>query len=236
MKTPILAYLGLTSLIAALAGLVGCSQDPPDVVLPSRPVTWSPTSLAAGSQTFNHEQQSVGSGVNGITDPTLKIEDDAIIGPPDVVARLHGAQKMQYATLGRILKDLGVDLSSTTATSAGELYASGQSALGIAVYASRVPEMILPSTSALAKEYDIFVAAADEILKDNLASSTRCPGTALLNETGQFTHDGLSCLLGKPAKPDHLTLANQLVSQSTDLATGQQLAVATLLAAAHTSE
>ncbi len=97
--------------------------------------------------------------------------------------------------------------------------------------------MILPSTSALAKEYDIFVAAAAEILKSNLASSTRCPGVELVDTTtGEFTHDGLSCLLGKPAKPDHLTLVNQLVSAATDQATGQQIAVATLLAAAHTSE
>jgi len=106
----------------------------------------------------------------------------------------------------------------------------------VAVYPSRVAEMIIPSTSALAKEYDIFVAAASEILKDNLASSTRCPGVQLLDTTGNFTHDGISCILGKPAKPDHLTLVNQLVAAASDQATGQQIAVATLLAAAHTSE
>jgi hypothetical protein len=230
--------LVLTSLGAVLAALVGCQQDSTDVLMPpSHTYAWSPSSLAAGPNTFDHPQQSVGSGVNGITDPTLKLQSDEVIGPPDVVARLHGAQKIQYATLGRILTDLGVDLTSTAATSAGELYASGQGALGVAVYSSRVPEMILPSTSALAKEYDIFVAAAAEILKANLASSTRCPGVAIVDATtGEFTHDGLSCLLGKPAKPDHLTLANQLVAAATDQATGQQIAVATLLAAAHTSE
>jgi len=230
--------LVLTSLGAALLALVGCQQAPtPDMLVPSHTPAWSPGSLAAGSNTFDHPMQSVGSGVNGITDPTLKLQSDEVIGPPDVVARLHGAQKMQYATLGRILTDLGVDLTSTTATSAGELYSSGQGALGVAIHASRVPEMILPSTSALAKEYDIFVAAASEILKANLALSTRCPGVAIVDTTtGEFTHDGLSCLLGKPAKPDHLTLANQVVAAATDQATGQQIAVATLLAAAHTSE
>ncbi len=231
--------LVLMSFGATLVALAGCQQDSsPELLMPTAySPNWSPSSLAAGPNTWNHPAQSVGDGVNGITDPTLKVEDDAIIGPPDVVARLHGAQKMQYATLGRILKDLGVDLSSTTATSAGELYASGQSALGVAVYASRVPEMILPSTSALAKEYDIFVAAASEVLTSNLASSTRCPGVQIVDATtGDFTHDGLSCLLGKPAKPDHLTLANQLVSQAPTQAIGQQIAVATLLAAAHTSE
>ena len=38
------------------------------------------------------------------------------------------------------------------------------------------------------------------------------------------------------SKPDHLTLVNQLVAAASDQATGQQIAVATLLAAAHTSE
>ncbi|HEY6461363.1 MAG TPA: hypothetical protein VIY73_14455, partial [Polyangiaceae bacterium] len=115
-------------------------------------------------------------------------------------------------------------------------YAAGQSPLGVAVYASRTPEMITPSTSALAKEYDIFAAAAPEILASNLAASKRCPGAQLVDSTGAFTADGLSCLMGKPAKPEHLTLANQLVSAASDKATGQQIAIATLLAAAHTSE
>ncbi len=166
----------------------------------------------------------------------MKLMDDQVIGTPDVVARLHGAQKIQYATLGRILTDLGVNVASTAANSAGLLYAQGQGALGVAVYQSRVPEMIIPSTSALAKEYDIFVAAATEIITSNLASSKRCPGVTILDTTGAFTHDGLSCVMGKPAKADHLTLANQLVSQAPDKTTGQELAIATLLAAAHTSE
>jgi len=225
----------LTSLGAAVVALVGCQQDAGNSSLASHYVPYSQGSLAAGPNTWNHQAQSIG-GDNGITDPTQKVADDQAIGPPDVVARLHGAQKVQYASLALLLTDLGVDLTSTTANSAGELYSTGQGPLGVAVYPSRVAEMIIPSTSALAKEYDIFVAAASEILKDNLASSTRCPGVQLLDTTGNFTHDGISCILGKPAKPDHLTLANQLVAQAPDPVTGQELAIATLLAAAHTSE
>jgi hypothetical protein len=226
--------LVLTSLGAAVVAIVGCQQNGSDSLLPHAE-PWSQSSLAAGpSNTWNHPAQSTG-GQNGIVDPTQAVAEEAQIGSPDVVARLHGAQKMQYATLSTILADLGVDMTSTTTNSAGELFADGQGPLGVAVYPSRVPEMIVPSTSALAKEYDIFVAAATEILKSNLASSTRCPGVQLITN-GQFTHDGLSCLLGKPAKPDHLTLANQLVSQAPDPVTGQELAIATLLAAAHTSE
>jgi hypothetical protein len=225
----------ITSLGAAVVALVGCQQGAGDP-LASRSGAWSPTSLAAGpGNTWNHQAQSTG-GQNGITDPTQVVAEDQAIGTPDVVARLHGAQKIQYAALGLILTDLGVDVTSTTANSAGALYQSGQGPLGVAVYASRTPEMLNPSTSALAKEYDIFVAAATEILKSNLASSTRCPGTQLLDTTGAFTHDGISCLIGKPATADHLTLANQLVSQAPDTTTGPELAIATLLAAAHTSE
>jgi hypothetical protein len=228
--------LVLTTLGAAVVALVGCQQDAGDSSLAPHFEPYSNSSLAAGSaNTWNHMAQSIG-GDNGITDPSVKVQDDQAIGPPDVVARLHGAQKIQYATLALILADLGVNVKSTTANSAGELYTSGQGPLGVAVYPSRVAEMIIPSTSALAKEYDIFVAAATEILKSNLATSTRCPGTQLLDTTGNFTQDGISCLLGKPAKPDHLTLANQLVAQASDPVTGQELAIATLLAAAHTSE
>ena len=226
----------LTSLGAAVVALMGCQQDPGDASRGEHFEPYSPSSLAAGSgNTWNHQAQSIG-GDNGITDPATKQQDDQAIGPPEVVARLHGAQKVQYLTLSLILADLGVAMTSTTANSAAQLYKSGQGPLGVAVYPSRVAEMIIPSTSALAKEYDIFMAAAPEILKSNLAASKRCPGVTLVDTTGNFTHDGISCLIGKPAKPDHLTLANQLVAQASDPVTGQELAIATLLAAAHTSE
>jgi hypothetical protein len=227
----------LTSLGAAVVAIAGCQQNGASDSLLPHAEPWSASSLAAGlDNTWNHQAQSTG-GQNGITDPTQVVAQDAQIGSPDVVARLHGAQKMQYATLGTIMDDLGVDTTATQTNSAGELYVDGTGPLGVAVYPSRVPEMIIPSTSALAKEYDIFVAAATEILSSNLASSTRCPNTQLVDSTsGQFTQDGISCLIGKPATPDYLTLANQLVAAASDTATGQQIAVATLLAAAHTSE
>ena len=63
-----------------------------------------------------------------------------------------------------------------------------------------------------------------------------CPGTALLDQTGNFTKDGISCILGKPATADHVTLANQVISEASDLPTGQQVALAALLEAAQTCE
>ncbi len=135
-----------------------------------------------------------------------------------------------------MLGDLGVDLQSMTAGSAGDLYRNGGSALGMPVYANRVPEMTIPSTASLAKQFDIFTAAAPEILA-GIGSSKRCPGVMLFDgTTNQFTQDGISCLIGKPARPEHLALANQILAESTTPQIGQQIAVATLLSAAHTSE
>ena len=62
-----------------------------------------------------------------------------------------------------------------------------------------------------------------------------CAGTKLL-ENGKFTKDGVSCLIGKPARPEHMALADDLVAQADTPAEGQKIAVAALLAAAHTCE
>jgi hypothetical protein len=103
------------------------------------------------------------------------------------------------------------------------------------IYANRVPEQIVPSTASLAKQFDIYSASAPEILANIATSSKRCPGVALV-QSGVFTPDGVSCLLGKPARAEHMTLANQLVGEATTPAIGQQVALAALLSAAHTSE
>ncbi|MBX4298639.1 hypothetical protein K4H04_23050, partial [Mycobacterium tuberculosis] len=89
------------------------------------------------------------------------------------------------AALSGILTDLGVNLGNQTAGSAGALYKTAGQALGVANYANRVPEQIVPSTSSLAKEFDIFTAAAPEIVA-NIGNSKRCPGVMLVTNN-QFT-------------------------------------------------
>jgi hypothetical protein len=231
MKRIAFTILGVALPLAAGCGDGGAS----DQLMPDGHGTpYSSDSLAAGrANTFDHPAQPM-AGLNGVTDLAVLQADDSQIGTPDVVARLHGAQKIPVSTLGTMLADLGVDMGAQDPASAAQLYASGQQALGAAVFASRVPEMVLPSTSSLAKQYDVFLAAAPEILA-NLSKSTRCPGVALV-QNGQLTADGISCLIGKPATPQHVTLANQLVTQAPDANAGQRLAIATLLEAAHTSE
>jgi hypothetical protein len=191
-------------------------------------------SLAAGENaTYQHLAQLAGPD-NGYTDVAARQLLDDLIGPPDVVARMHSASKITYAELGAMLTDFGVDMSSTTAGSAAALYKAGASALGVANFANRVPEQIIPTTSSLAKQFDIFAAAAPEILA-NIGNSKRCPGVVLVTND-EFTSDGISCLIGKPAHPEHVTLANAVVTSASAPQIGLQIAVATMLSAAHTSE
>jgi hypothetical protein len=196
-----------------------------------------PESQAAGEMnTFEHPSTLIG-GDNGITDPGTAKSDEVKAGGAEIAARLHALQKMPYGSLGRMLGDFGVNLGNNTAGSAAQLYKSGASALGVAIYANRVPEQYAPSTSSLAKQFDIYTAAAPEIVANITTASKRCPGVMLIDTaTNQFTEDGISCLLGKPAKSEHVMLANALVAQATTPQIGQQIAIAQLLAAAHTSQ
>jgi hypothetical protein len=231
------------ALAAALAaGAVGCdsagSGKANEPVVHANQIAVDPSSLAAGTNTQHHFQDpNAGTGVNGITDPTTVIAINQTIGSPEVVAKLHSCGKVPYASLGNILASRGVNIQPDSAgnPTAGTLYAQGAAALGTADYAGRVAEMVIASTSAMAKAFDIFVAAATEI-QTNLTNSQACPGTTMVDSTGSFTVEGISCIIGKPATSAHVTLANQLVQAAPDVATGQTLAIATLLEAAHTCE
>lgn len=227
------APLALLTLAVACDGVDDSSQARRD--LGSAGTAYPDQTAAGEDNTFNHVHDSVG-GENGITDVPARKTEEQTIGTPEEVARLHGAQKISYASLGKMLSDFGVSLagSKTTPQTAGQLYTAGKNALGAPVYGSRTPEMTVPSTSALAKEFDIFVAAAPDIIA-KIGQSKRCPGVVLV-QNNQLTEDGVSCLIGKPATAAHLTLANQLIADSGDPTKGTQIAVATLLAAAHISE
>jgi hypothetical protein len=194
-----------------------------------------PNSLAADGNTQHHFQDP-NTGENGISDPNVIHADDAQVGSPEVVARLHACGKIPYASLGSILSTRGVNMAAgAKAGTAAAIYQTGASALGVASYAGRVPEALIASTSAMSKEFDILLAAAPEI-QTNLTKSTACPGVTIADATGIFSKDGISCLLGKPATDGHVTLANQLVTQAPDVATGVKLAISALLEAAHTCE
>jgi hypothetical protein len=214
--------------------LMGCAGDPNDLLVGG-------DSLAAGEGNTQHHFAQVGTGENGENNSSpdeVKAQDQQV-GSPVVVARLHGCNKIPYASLGNILSSRGVNVTNAQQGSAGQLYKTGAAALGVANYAGRSPEMLLPSTAALSKEFDILVAAAREIqmTKPTMAG---CNAVMLVDGQGNFTKDGLTCLMGKAASDTHVTVANDAITQSMSKgltqAEGQQIAIASLLEASQTCE
>jgi hypothetical protein len=132
-----------------------------------------------------------------------------------------------------------VNVAATQQGSAGQLYKSGAAALGVASYAGRVPEMLVPSTAALSKEFDILLAGAREIQMTKPAMPG-CNTVMLVDGQGNFTKDGLSCLMGKSASQTHVIVANDAIAQAMakglTQAEGQQIAISALLEASHTCE
>jgi hypothetical protein len=112
-------------------------------------------------------------------------------------------------------------------------------AMGGPNFANRIRENIDITTSGASREFDIFAAAADEIITaiPNLA---RCnvAGTpaVLFDANNQCQASGITCMIGTPAQPAHIALCNLTVSGASTPQVGRRLAVATLMAAAYTCE
>lgn len=231
-----LRALALACSFAALP--LGCGNTPTDQLTPGGGYdSIGPTSLAGGQRNTQHHFQDSNAGDNGLTDPNQVQQEVQQAGSPEVIARLHGCTKLTYAAFGNLLTSRGIDLTSTNPGSTADLYNNGQPSLGVANYGGRVPEATFSSTASLSKQMDILVAAAREIVPATaMGPATACPGTLIVDATGSFTMDGVSCLIGKPANQDYVNLANQAVTQAPDPTTGQQIAIAALLEAAHTCE
>jgi len=161
-------------------------------------------------------------------------------GPPRYTSKVHSCSKVRYTTLGTVLSSMGVNVANATALSAGDLYKTGFNALGGPNYANRIRENIGISTSGASREFDIFAAAAPEVIAafGNATSPlmTRCPGAVLFDANNTCQPSGITCLIGTPATADHLNFCNKTITSASDVATGQKLAVAAMLAAAYTCE
>jgi hypothetical protein len=146
---------------------------------------------------------------------------------------------MKYATIGNLLASRGVDVGNQTGLSAGQIYQTSDQALGVANYAARQRENLELTTAAASKLFDIFVQAAPEIIA-NMPNRPECQvggvGAQLFNAQNQCEADGITCLIGVPATASHIELCNLTVSKASDVETGKKMAVAALLAAAHTCE
>jgi len=217
----------MTILVASF-GAVACSTDVND-----EPDTAPPTSGTSGdeSTTFDHENDGYS--------PWDLIDRLAKEGPPRYTSKVHSCPKVRFATLGNVLRAVGVNTANTANLSAGQLYMSGFNAMGGPNYANRIRENILVTTSGASRMFDVFAAAADEIITamPNLA---RCQvggtGAAMFDANNQCRADGITCLIGQPAQPAHLDFCNLTVTSASDVNVGKRIAVAAILAAAYTCE
>ncbi len=198
------------------------------------PVETPPPGATTGNEdtTFDHDN----SGIS----PWELLERLQAEGPPSYTSRVHSCPKVRYATLGNVLRDIGVNVANTTSLSAGDLYRKGFNALGGPNYANRIRENISIATSGASREFDIFAAASDEVINafetQAPAIAARCPGAQLFDGANSCQPAGITCLLGMPATTRHLDYCNLTVTSASDVNTGKRLAVAALLAAAYTCE
>jgi len=197
--------------------------------------------VGSQSDTFDHFQ-TLGDGEAG-PDPFAIAQQREEEGPPEIRTRLHSCQKMQITTLKNMLTSFGVDLTATASNgqppTAGQLINGGGTALGGANYAARVGEQIVWTAAGAAKQFDIFVQAAPEIIA-NIKTAPACQvngtGPDMFNADNTCNKDAISCLIGKPATDEHIAICNNLVTSASDIDKGKEIAVATLLSAAHSCE
>ena len=214
-----LAILASTVLASA------CTDDvPTDTNTP-------PPGSTSGSEdsTFDHD--------NDYISPWELLDRLTKEGPPRYTSHVHSCPKVRYRTLGQVLTDVGVDINNQAGLSAGDLYQSGFNALGGPNYANRIRENIDISTSGSSREFDIFAAAATEVI-DSFTAGTiaRCPGAQLFDAANTCRPEGIACLIGAPATSRHLEYCNLTVTSASTPDVGKRLAVAALLAAAYTCE
>ncbi len=215
-------------LLLAFAAAAGCTTEAIDTSDGEEVVP--PTSTTGGvDTTYDHD--------NAGYSPWEYIERLQQEGPPRYTSKVHSCPKVRYQTLGTILGSLGVNMAATDPLSANQLYRNGQNAMGAPNFANRIRENIGVTTSGASRTFDIFAAAADEIIAA-VPTLERCQiggvGVQLFDGDACRT-DGITCVLGVPATPAHLEFCNAAVRSAT-AGQGQRIAVASMLAAAYTCE
>ncbi len=239
----------LLALVSALGLTVAaCDDARPDKVNPkphspyqedpTNNVEEKPGAFAGGQDnTFDH-MASLGDDV--LKDPYEVLKQRAEEGPPEVRTRLHSCQKIQVTTLRSILTGFGVNIDATgDPPTAGQLFKEGTQALGASNYDARVGESLVWTAAGAAKLFDIWVQAAPEIIA-NLPNMPQCQvngvGPQVFDENDKCVEDAVSCLIGRPATADHLAICNSAVQNASSVDNGKNIAVATLLSAAHSCE
>ena len=228
--------IAIFAILGALSS-AGCLGDRPSSTPPGGDDVFAGGGSAASGtdNTFDHEMDN--------RDPFDILKQRQDEGTPEVSARLHSCQKLPFESLGLVLASRGVNLDAVAAAgappTAGQLYKAGGAALGAPNYGSRVGEAIESTTAGATKLFEIFVQAAPEIVAA-MPSLAACnvggQAARMFDDAGSCTQQGISCLIGAPALPAQVALCNQLVASASSRDIGQRVAVATILAAAHTCQ
>lgn len=133
-------------------------------------------------------------------------------------------------------------------STAGYLYFSGKDSLGVPKLDSRLGEKEEHSTASAMKMMDIFIQSAPQIIA-NIGDPTRAPACTINGanypmfnpKDGSCVEESVSCLIGYPANDDHMLLCNLMIQKAnsgdqTDIMKKRNIAVAVLLAAAHSCQ
>lgn len=218
----------------------GIGLKPHDTVKenPTENVEEKPGAYAGGQDnTFDH---MAGLGNDAPKDAFEVLKQREEEGPAEVRTRLHSCQKLQITTLRNILTSFGVNIDATgNPPTAGQLFKEGAGALGGANYDARVGEAIVWTAAGAAKMFDIWVQAAPEIIA-NLPNMPQCQvggvGVQVFDENDECVEDAVTCLIGRPATAEHVAICNSAVKNASSIENGKNIAVATLLSAAHSCE
>jgi hypothetical protein len=218
----------LTILVASFGA--ACTDD----TGPTEPGEGLPpdgTTSGTQDETWDHENDGA-----SIWDQIDRLTKE---GPFRYTSRVHSCAKVRYRTFGTLLSTFGVNVASTTALSPGELYRDGYNAMGGPNFANRIRENITLSTSGASRAFDIFAAAAPEIITA-IPTLARCAhggqNAVLFNPDDTCNPTGVTCLLGAPATLAHLGFCNLSITSASTPTIGKRIAVAALLAAAYTCE
>lgn len=229
--------LALASAGCSGVDLAGRGPGPEGSMEPPVSGAFTPVLTTGGvANTFHHPQSIDGVRVADAREVLSRMAEE---GPPAYRSRVHACRKMRYGTVGRMLGSLGVDTAAEGELSAGRMWREADQALGAPNYAARVPETTELTTASASRLFDILVQAAPEII-ERMPTQERCMigerGATIFDAEGRCTEEGLTCLLGEPASPEHVELCTVIASRATTPENGRVLAVASMLAAAATCE
>lgn len=247
-RTLLLCGGAVSGLVAALLPTAGCEIEP--VQLPEGDgehirnqdvIAQDPEATVGGEDdTFDHADDLGAMG--GKTDAQIwaqRLEE----GPPPVRTRMHSCTRLPVETLRRVLEDFGVNINLIAAPgqpkTAGEIYLDGLSSLGVPQYDARISTPLVASAAGSVKVQDIWTQAAAEIIVA-MGALPHCmvggQGVAVFDANDRCNREAITCLIGRPATDDHLWLCDQAVETAGGVEKGKIIAVASLLAAAHTCE